>query len=101
MMTDFDLKAALDHAERSNDTDEDVLTALRQLYAARPQGLKLEFKALVQAAQENQLGRLREHFIACDGFEAAQDMARLVDTLASVDTPRLWHVLQAVHRWQR
>lgn len=63
--------------------------------------MKMEWKHLVKAVQEDRLGVVRDHFQACDGFEAAQTMARLVDTIASIDTPRLWHFLQAVHRWQR
>lgn len=63
--------------------------------------MKLDFKHLVQAAEENRLGVVRDHFVACDGFEAAQDMARLIDSLANRNAAVLWNVLQQVHKWQR
>lgn len=63
--------------------------------------MKMEFKHLVRAVEANELGRVREHFQACDGFAAAQDMARLVDALANGNAIILWGFLQAVHKWER
>lgn len=63
--------------------------------------LKREFKVLVQNAIDGNMGPVREHFMSCDGFEAAQDMARLVDVLANAYVPMLWNLLQSIHHWQR
>lgn len=62
---------------------------------------KLEFRELVQAAEANQLGVVREHFERCDGFEATQQLARLVDYLAGRNVPAMWNLLQSIHKWQR
>lgn len=69
--------------------------------AATGGGMKCEFKELVAFAEADQLGPVRMHFETCDGIEAAQDLARLVDVLASRNVPAMWNVLQSIHRWQR
>jgi hypothetical protein len=63
--------------------------------------VKLDFPKLVRAAEANEMGKLRDHFTACDGFEAAQDMARMIDSLANRNAIVLWSVLQNIHKWQR
>lgn len=63
--------------------------------------MRLTHQQLLQAAERDELGRVREHFQACDGFEAAQDMARLVDALANGNAIVLWNMLRQIHKWQR
>lgn len=77
---------------------ESIVTAMTGRRPGRP----IAFSELVQAYEAGRIGELRELLASMDGFDGAQQTARLLETVASRHgLTAMWALINQMHAWHR